>query len=105
MPLGRTSRTKMSQRGERRTAEAAGGRVQPGSGSQWHAKADIKTPELLIERKDTHAAQYVLRDVDIAKLWAHAAKEGRTPVFAIGMCGRDLAVVDLQWLMDVLKGE
>lgn len=102
MPLGKVSRTKMSLAGERRTARIAGGNRQPGSGSQWHSKADVRTPELLIERKDTAASQYTLKHDDLIKLRNHAARDGRMPAFVIGLCGKDYAVVDLQLLVDLI---
>jgi len=68
---------------EARTAKDFGGRTTPGSGNQWHSKADVRTDTELIECKTTIHASYSLKSDDLRKLWGQALLEDRIPVFQI----------------------
>jgi hypothetical protein len=95
---------KRSRRAEERTAKLVGGRRQPGSGNGRHAKGDVRSRELLIERKDTSAQSYVLRVADLQKISTQATLANRDPVFVVGFEGRgDYAVVSLEEYLQ-LKG-
>jgi len=95
MSLGRkTLRT--SQRGEAATAKELGGKRQPASGATKWAKGDVKTKDLLVERKDTWAGGFRLTRDDLAKIKDQARLEGKTPVFQIGYQpdGEQYAVIE-----------
>jgi len=103
--LGPRSKHKMSQRGERRTAHALGGKLQAGSGSQWHSKGDVRTPLHIVERKDTMAASYKLNLADLQKLVRHAQKDGRMPVMVVSIQGAEWALLPLTDLKALLPEE
>lgn len=104
MPLGRRPQ-KQSRRGEKKTAEDIGGRRQPGSGNQWHSKADVKSRETLVERKDTNRATYTLAHAELVKLKLQSIKEDRDPVFLLAfnnLCGTsEYAVIPWQDYLDL----
>lgn len=86
-----------SRKMERRTANLVGGRCQPGSGNTRHAKGDVRSSSLLIERKDTAASSYTVRVADLRRILAQAALDGRDPVFVVGFnsVGEEYAIVPL----------
>lgn len=71
------------QKAEKLVAEQQGGRVQPGSGSRWFAKQDVKCAEKLIQVKTTDKKQYILKLEDLEILEQHALKEDCEPVFIV----------------------
>src|SRR5579862_9282445 len=79
---------------EARAARDYGGRTQPGSGNQWHSKADVKTPTELVECKTTTKGSYSLKAADLGKLWKQAITEYKTPVFEIEFDGLTCVVLD-----------
>jgi hypothetical protein len=74
---------------EDRTARDFGGRRQPGSGSRWSNKGDVRTPTLLIENKWTGSKSITLKALDLEKICDEAVAEGRTPAFGIELRGRE----------------
>jgi hypothetical protein len=74
---------KRSRIQESRAAKDYGGSVQPGSGNQWHSKADVKTAHELVECKTTTKESYILKYADLRKLWEQAVLELKNPVFEI----------------------
>jgi len=68
---------------EKRTARDFGGITTPGSGNQWHSKADVKTPTELIECKTTTKASFTLKASDLKKIQDQALIEDRVPVFQV----------------------
>lgn len=82
------SRLKSSRNQERATARLHGGRVQPGSGSRWDRKGDVRTKLTLIENKRTDATQITLKDRDLKKIWTEAWAEGRMPLIGFELGGR-----------------
>lgn len=67
-------------------AKDLGGRTQPGSGNQWHSKADVKTPDHLVECKYTEKASYSLKAVELEKLLVEAMKASKEPILCIQFC-------------------
>ena len=105
MPLGRNS-LRMAQRGEEKTARQIGGRLQPASGATPFAKGDVKSPELLVERKDTAGRSYSLKAAELLKIRQQAILADRIPVFIVALNGSnpplEVAVVDSSYLFNLL---
>ena len=105
MPIGRRTSQKMSKRGEISTARDIGGTPQPGSGNTKWAKGDVKSREMLVERKDTLAKQYTLHHSDLQRLLEQSIKEDRDPVFVVGFEGRgSYAVISWHDFLSLREG-
>lgn len=88
--LMRTDLQKLSDKQEARVADLFGGRVNPGSGSNWKRRQDVRVDEperLLIEAKRTGKTQVTVKADDWKQLRHHAALEDRTPLMAIELDG------------------
>lgn len=83
-----------SQKQERSLAKSVGGRTVPASGAFWARKGDVRTDDLLVEAKTTAAASYPLKKVVWDKIRREALLDGRIPVMAIQIQGRNLIVLD-----------
>lgn len=83
-----------SQKQERSLASNTGGRVVPASGAFWSRKGDVRTDDLLIEAKTTQAASFSVKKVIWEKIRREALLDGRTPVLAVAIQGRNLVVLD-----------
>lgn len=83
-----------SQRQERSLARNIGGRTVPASGAFWSRKGDVRTDDLLIEAKTTEAASFSLKKVIWDKIRREALLDGRIPVLAVQIQGRNLVVLD-----------
>lgn len=80
---------------EARIAAALGGRRRPGSGAFWSAKGDVRTNGELIEAKYTAKKQITVSAAVLRKIELEAVSEGRMPVLAIEVAGRDYVVIPL----------
>lgn len=97
-----------SQRQEKYAARDVGGLIQPGSGSQDHAKGDVRVAgKLRIECKTTSKMQYTLHLDDLRKIRLEALR-GKAEDWAFqvefqGQAGhsKKLAVVDRLWFVDL----
>jgi len=100
----RTDHQRRSKLQEKRAAKDYNGSVTPGSGNQWHSKADVHTDKLLVECKTTTKQSYSLKIADFVKLYYQAVLENKTPVFEIEFAetGRTLVVLDKE---DFLAGD
>ena len=83
-----------SQKQEGRLADIIGGRSVPASGAFWSRKGDVRTDDLLIEAKTTAAASFSIKKVVWDKIRREALLDGRIPVMAIQIQGRNLIVLD-----------
>ena len=83
-----------SQKQERSLAKSLGGRTVPASGAFWSRKGDVRTNDLLVEAKTTQAASYSLKKAIWDKIRREALLDGRIPVLAIQIQGRNLVVLD-----------
>jgi hypothetical protein len=92
--LIRTSTHKRSKLQERRAASSYGGAVNPGSGNQWHHKADVRTPEYLVECKTTTKLSYSLTEKTIKTLWDQAILDNRIPVLEIELPSLTAVILD-----------
>jgi len=85
--MKRTS-LRRSQAQEKKSALAHGGKRQPGSGSGWARKGDVRTKSTLIENKRTDARQITLKADHLEKIWFEAWSEGRRPLLEFELGGR-----------------
>lgn len=85
---------KRSRLQESRAARDYGGSTTPASGSQWHSKGDVKTPDFLIECKTTRFTSYNLTSYTWRKISQEAVLENRTPAMEIEVDGLTLVVLD-----------
>lgn len=98
----KTKIQKRSMLQERRIAEDVGGREQPGSGSSWSAKGDVrKMGELRVEAKTTSAKTFILKLRDILKIRDEALSGGMEDwamqVEFQGELGRNRKVAVIDW--------
>lgn len=84
---------KKSRLQENRAASDYGGKVTPGSGNQWHSKADVRTPDWLIECKTTTHQSYSLTRKTWLKIYMEAVLDNRTPAMEIEIDGTCLVVL------------
>lgn len=68
---------------EHRLAKRRGGVRQPGSGSGWSKRNDVREAGVLWEQKTTGNRQYTIKEDDWEALRTHALMEGRTPALHI----------------------
>jgi hypothetical protein len=91
---------------EKKAAADYSGRTTPGSGNQWHSKADVKSDTELIECKTTMKDSYSLKAADLRKLFGQAVLENRTPVFEIefSLGGVTCVVLDKDDFLAMMHG-
>lgn len=90
----RRQNVKKSRVHERAAATRFGGRVQPGSGSQWHSKGDVKSDRFLISCKRTDKESYRLTQKDWHTAVEDGFQENRHPAMALEIAGLNLYVID-----------
>ena len=83
-----------SQRQEKSIAKAIGGRTVPASGAFWSRKGDVRSADLLVEAKTTDAASFAIKRTVWDKIRKEALLDGRIPVLAVQIQGRNLVVLD-----------
>lgn len=83
-----------SQKQERSLAKNLGGRTVPASGAFWSRKGDVRSDDLLVEAKTTEAASYSIKKAVWEKIRKEALLDGRIPVLAVQIQGRNLVVLD-----------
>ena len=74
---------KFSQRSEKKIARKMGGRLTPGSGSRWHSKGDIATPDELVEVKSTANESMTVHRQWLEKIREEAIKVCKNPVVVL----------------------
>lgn len=79
---------------ERRAADQYGGSVSPGSGNGWIRKADVRTPNYLIECKTTTKESYSIKKETWETLNKQAIVDGRIPVMIVDINGKTLMIAD-----------
>jgi hypothetical protein len=90
-----------SQRQEKSIAKKIGGRVVPASGAFWSRKGDARSDDLLVEAKTTDKASYSIKRATWDKIRKEALLDGRIPVLAIQIQGRDLVVLDQEDFLEL----
>lgn len=91
-----TPEQKKSIAQEKRTAESYGGTRNAMSGAGWMRKADVRTPEFMIENKtkmDPLSKSYSIKAVDLRDLTKRARLEGRTPLLQFDLAGHNYVVL------------
>jgi hypothetical protein len=88
------AKLRRSQSQEKGIARDTGGRRTPGSGSQEHAKGDVKEDEWLIEAKQTVSPRYSLTLSTWRQIEVQAIRASRSPALVVEMAGRKLVVID-----------
>lgn len=90
-----------SQKQERSLAANLGGRTVPASGAFWSRKGDVRTDDLLVEAKTTEAASFSIKRATWEKIRKEALLDGRIPVLAIQIQGRNLVVLDEEDFLEI----
>lgn len=80
-------------RQEKDFAKKVGGRVNPGSGSGWRQRQDVRTPDYLWEMKYTGKKQVTIKSGDLEQLRKHALMEDRTPAMHLQVGGRNYVLL------------
>lgn len=91
--MPRTVLQKMSDRQEKRSAEAHGGRVTPRSGAGWVHKGDVSTEVEVIECKATGKSQITIKAAWLTKVFAEATRKLKRPVLELSLGGEDYVVL------------
>lgn len=76
-------------------------RRRPGSGNQWHGKGDASSTDFLVECKRTDKQSITIKNADLVKITDEAVVEGRLPVMAIEIGGRDYVLLAEDDFMEV----
>lgn len=96
---------KDSKNQEKRLAKELGGNRVPASGSFWNMKGDVRTDDFLVEAKITERGSYGVRRDIWEKIRREAILDGRTPVLALEIQGRRLAVLDWEDFLAYTRGD
>lgn len=103
--MSRTPEQKASDAQEKRTADTYGGQVNPRSGAGWRRKADVTTPDFLIENKtkmSPDAKSYSVKALDLRDLTKRARLEGRTPLLQFDLGGHRYVVLNEDDLLELI---
>lgn len=79
---------------ERAFARRVSGTVQPGSGSGWKRRQDVRHEIYLFEMKRTDGKALNLKVADLEQLHRHAVMEGRIPAMHLELGGRRYVLVE-----------
>lgn len=85
---------RQSQRHERRLEQVLGGRRTAASGAFWSRKGDVRTDDLLVEHKYTSKKSLSITSAVLNKIRTEALMDGRMPVLAFHLDGRDYVCID-----------
>lgn len=89
-----SSHIKKSRRQEQDTAKAYNGRVQPGSGSGWLHRNDVRSDEFLIENKRTDNERSItLKADDLRQLRINAFRLDRIGLLEFQLGGHNYVVL------------
>lgn len=83
----------MSDRQERRSAAAHGGRTTARSGAGWVDKGDVSTEDEVIECKATGKASISLKAAWLEKVFGEAVRKLKRPVLEFSLNDRDYVVL------------
>lgn len=86
---------------EQRGAALHGGRRTVGSGNTPWQKGDVRTNRWGIEYKRTDKKQIIIKVEDVEKNRKAALLAGRGPLFGIELGGRDLVLVEAEYLAEL----
>lgn len=91
--MSRTVLQKMSDRQEKKSASAHGGRLTPRSGAGWVHKGDVSTSDEVIECKATGKTQITLKAAWLTKVFAEATAKLKRPVLEFELAGEQYVVL------------
>lgn len=106
--MSRTPAQKMSDAQEKRTAKTYGGTLNAMSGAGWMRKADVRTPDFMIENKtkmSLDAKSYSVKAVDLRDLTKRARLEGRIPLLQFDLGGHRYVVLNEDDLLELIGEE
>lgn len=93
-----------SQAQEKRLAEKHGGQVSAASGAFWSRKGDVRSDRMLIEAKTTANKSFSVTRVVMDKIEKEAILDGRMPVLAVEIAGRNYVVLTEDDFDELLEG-
>lgn len=97
--MSRSEGQKASQHHEKRLADLLDGSRPAASGAFWSRKGDVRTDEFLIEHKYTSKNSISVTRAVLDKIRSEAILDGRMPVLALHIAGRDYVVLqEDDWL-------
>lgn len=100
--MSRSPGQKESQHHERRLADLLDGSRPAASGAFWSRKGDVRTDEFLIEHKYTAKKSMSITRTVLDKIRDEAILDGRTPVLAVHIGGRDYVILqEDDWLAEL----
>ena len=105
---GRTAgraRVASSRKQERETAASISGKTTPGSGSTWHSKADVVSPSLMVECKETQNDSISLKAKDFKKVKLEALLANKQAVMQLKMNNLTLAVISWDDFIDLVTNQ
>jgi hypothetical protein len=91
--VNRTPQQKLSDKQEKGTAKAYKGKQQPGSGSGWKHRQDVKSDEYLVEDKRTGKKSISISAKDWYQLRKEAILLDRIPLMDIELDGRNYTML------------
>lgn len=92
--LSKTEGQKQSQAHEKRLAKIIGGSTTAASGAFWSRKGDVRNDVYLVEHKFTGKTSFSLKSSVLEKVANEAIMDGRMPVLAFHLKGRDYVVLE-----------
>lgn len=90
----KTEGQKQSQKHEKRIAKKIGGKTMAASGAFWSHKGDVRSDLYLVEHKYTSKKSFTIKSEVLEKISTEAILDGRTPVFAFHLNGRDYMILE-----------
>ena len=84
---------KKSRRQEQDTAKHYNGRVQPGSGSGWLHRNDVRSEQFLIENKRTDKKSITIKGDDLRSLRINATRLDRVALLEFELGGHNYVVL------------
>ena len=100
--MSRSVGQKESQYHEQRLADLLEGSRPAASGAFWSRKGDVRTDDFLIEHKYTAKKSMSMSRTVLDKIRDEAILDGRIPVLAVHIGGRDYVVLlEDDWLAEL----
>ena len=100
--MARTPLQKLSDRQEKDAADFYNGTVQPGSGSGWLHRQDVKSKQFLVECKRSGKKSITIKATDWEQLRKEAILSDHDPIMDIELDGRKYAMLPRDDLRDLL---
>ena len=99
-------RIKRSRKQEQDSAKVHGGRTQPGSGSGWVHRNDVRSDQLLVENKRTDNDRSItIKADDLRQLRVNATRLDRIGVLEFHLGGHDYIILHRDDFTGYVDGE